>query len=33
MQKIRTLFNRAQMDQTELNIMRGILASLQRGKP
>ncbi len=30
MQRLRTLFNRAQMDQTELNIMRGILASLQR---
>ena len=32
MQKLRTLFNRTQMDQTELNIMRGILSSLQRYK-
>jgi len=32
MLKLRTLFNRAQMDQTELNIMRGILSSFERNK-
>ena len=30
MQKLRTLFTRAQMDENELNIMRGELASVQR---
>ena len=30
MQKLQALFNRAEMDETELNIMRGILASIQR---
>lgn len=30
MQKLQTMFNRAEMDETELNIMRGILASIQR---
>ena len=30
MQKLQTLFNRAEMDETELNIMRGILASIQK---
>ena len=30
MQKLQTLFNRAEMDEIELNIMRGILASIQR---
>ncbi len=30
MQKLHTLFNRAEMDETELNIMRGILSSVQR---
>ncbi len=30
MQKLQTLFNRAEMDETELNIMRGILSSIQR---
>ena len=32
MQKLRTVFNRAQMNQTELNIMRGILTSIERNK-
>jgi tRNA C32,U32 (ribose-2'-O)-methylase TrmJ len=27
MRRLRTLFNRAQMDENEINIMRGILAS------
>lgn len=30
MSKLRTLFSRAQMDEQELNIMRGILASMNR---
>ncbi len=30
MQKLQAMFNRAEMDETELNIMRGILASIQR---
>ena len=30
MQKLRTLFTRAQMDESELNILRGVLASIQR---
>ena len=32
MQKLRTLFNRAQMDKKELKIMRGILASFELNK-
>jgi len=32
MKKLRRLFTRAEMDQTELNIMRGILASAQKAK-
>lgn len=32
MQKLRTLFARAQLDETELNILQGILASFQKNK-
>ena len=32
MKKLQTLFRRAEMDETELNILRGILASIQRLK-
>ena len=30
MRRLRTLFNRAQMDENEINIMRGILASYKK---
>jgi len=32
MRRLRTLFNRAQMDENEINIMRGILASYKKQK-
>ena len=32
MKKLRTMFSRTQMDQTEMGIMRGILASMQKPK-
>jgi tRNA (cytidine32/uridine32-2'-O)-methyltransferase len=32
MQKLRTLFARAELDESELNILRGLLASIQRDK-
>ena len=32
MKKLRRMFSRAQMDQTEMGIMRGILASMQKNK-
>jgi tRNA C32,U32 (ribose-2'-O)-methylase TrmJ len=35
MERLRRLFNRAQMDRNEINIMRGLLSAVQgrRGKP
>jgi tRNA (cytidine32/uridine32-2'-O)-methyltransferase len=35
MQRLRRLFNRAQLDQNEMNIMRGILSAVQKrpGRP
>jgi tRNA C32,U32 (ribose-2'-O)-methylase TrmJ len=32
MERLRRLFNRAQLDQNEINIMRGVLSAVQERK-